>query len=74
MVNILGLVGVKVSIVTQNCCCSRKAAMVIRKPTSVAVFCEAEFTRKARRWLVDLSLGERQEYKGKLHILSLYFE
>lgn len=53
MVNVLGLVGVKVSIVTQNCCCSRKASTVIRKPTSVAVFCEAEFTRKARRWLVD---------------------
>lgn len=56
MVNILGLVGIKVFIVSQNCCCSRRTATVICKPMSVAVFCEAEFTRKARHWLVDPSL------------------
>lgn len=66
MVNILGLVGVKFSIVTQNCCCSRKAATVIRKPTSVAVFYEAEFTRKARRWLVDPSLEGKTGIQRKV--------
>lgn len=66
MVNVLGLVGVKVSIVTQNCCCSRKASTVIRKPTSVAVFCEAEFTRKARRWLVDPRLEGKTGMQRKV--------